>query len=102
LFAAFRATLEELADADLLLHVVDISSPQFEEQMESVEKILGELGLDDKDKLVVFNKADLVDPDIAFIIARNHNGVAVSALDRKTFPPLMEELERRLWPGEED
>ena len=100
LFAAFRATLEELADADLLLHVVDISSPQFEEQMESVEKILGELGLDDKDKLVVFNKADLVDPDIAFIIARNYNGIAVSALDRKTFPPLMEELERRLWPGE--
>ncbi len=102
LFAAFRATLEELADADLLLHVVDISSPQFEEQMASVEKILGELGLDDKDRLVVFNKADLVDPDIAFIIARNYNAVAVSALDRKTFPPLMEELERRLWPGGED
>src|SRR5512135_653038 len=59
LFAAFRATLEELTDADLLMHVVDISNPNFEQQMRSVEKILDELGLDDKDRLVVFNKADL-------------------------------------------
>lgn len=101
LFAAFRATLEELGDADLLMHVVDISSPQYEEQMAAVKKILEELGLDDKDRLVVFNKADLVDPDVAFIVARAHNGIAVSALDRKSFPPLLAELERRLWPGEE-
>jgi GTP-binding protein HflX len=101
LFAAFRATLEELEDADLLMHVVDVSSTRFEEQMASVEKILTELGLSEKERLVVFNKSDLVDPDIAFSIAMRQGGVAVSALDRKSFPPLMLELEARLWPGEE-
>ncbi|MBI5189410.1 MAG: GTPase HflX [Nitrospirae bacterium] len=102
LFAAFHATLEELADADLLMHVVDISSPRFEEQMASVESILQQLGLDDKERIIVFNKADLVDPDIAFSIARRYEGIALSALDRKTFPPLMQELEERLWEREED
>jgi len=101
LMAAFRATLEELQDADLLMHVVDISNPRFEDQMESVERTIAELGLGEKQRLVVFNKSDLVDPDIAFYIARRHGGVAVSALERRSFPPLMEELAERLWPGEE-
>jgi len=100
LMAAFRATLEELEDADLLLHVVDVSNPRHFEQMESVDRILAELGLGEKDRLVVFNKSDLVDPDTAFRQARRYHGVAVSALDRKTFPPLMIELEHRLWPEE--
>jgi len=98
LMAAFKATLEELGDADLLLHVVDISNPRAYDQMASVDKILGELGLDEKPRLVVFNKSDLVDSDLAFIAARDQHGVAVSALDRKSFPPLMQELEDRLWP----
>ena len=101
LFAAFRATLEELEDADLLMHVVDVSSPRFEEQMESVEKILGELGLAEKDRLTVFNKSDLIDKELAQAEARSHNALAISAMDRKTFPRLMRELERRLWPGQE-
>ncbi|MHB8173336.1 MAG: GTPase HflX, partial [Nitrospirota bacterium] len=71
LFAAFRATLEELEDADLLLHVVDLSNPRFEEQMESVEKILKELGLADKERLTVFNKSDLVDKETAYAQARS-------------------------------
>ena len=100
LMAAFRATLEELYDADLLLHVVDVSSPGFEDQMAAVEKTLDELGLGEKDRLVVFNKSDLIYPDLAFSIAHNRGGVAVSALDRKTFPPLLDMLEERLWPGE--
>jgi len=100
LFAAFRATLEELEDADLLMHVVDISSPRFEEQMAAVEKILSELKLDDKERLVVFNKSDLLGWDFALAVANRQGGVAVSALDRKSFPPLMEELERRLWKGD--
>jgi GTPase len=100
LFAAFRATLEELEDADLLLHVVDVSNPRFEEQMESVEKILGELGLAEKDMLTVFNKSDLMDKETAHAEARSHNALAISAMDRKTFPPLLRELERRLWPTE--
>ncbi len=100
LMAAFRATLEELDDADLLLHVVDVATPRFEEQMESVERTLVTLGLSAKPRLLVFNKSDLVDPDIAFYIARRYGGVAVSAKDLRSLPPLMDELEQRLWPGE--
>ena len=60
LFAAFKSTLEELEDADLLLHIVDISNPRFEQQINSVEKILSELGLSEKPVLLAFNKEDLV------------------------------------------
>lgn len=57
--AAFRATLEELAEADLLLHVVDITHHDAAEQFQTVEKILGELDLDKKPRLTVVNKMDL-------------------------------------------
>jgi GTPase len=56
---AFRATLEELRQADLLLHVLDASSPQWSRQHRAVEAILHELGLDSAKRLVVFNKCDL-------------------------------------------
>ena len=59
---AFRATLEELESADLLLHVVDMSHPRFEEQMEAVEGLLAELGLEGKPAVRVFNKQDRVEP----------------------------------------
>ena len=55
---AFRATLEELSEADLLLHVVDVSSPEASEQCEAVEKILGELGLLDNKRVTILNKID--------------------------------------------
>src|SRR5690606_27218490 len=61
LLGAFSATLEELEDADLILHVVDISNPRFEEQIGAVERILTELELDRIPRLLVFNKTDLVD-----------------------------------------
>ncbi len=57
---AFKATLEEVIEADLLLHVVDISSPQAEEQIEAVNVVLDELGVADKPMLMVFNKVDRV------------------------------------------
>jgi GTP-binding protein HflX len=60
LVAAFRATLEELEDADLLLHVVDITHPDAEEQWQTVEDTLAELGLSEKPRLVALNKVDLV------------------------------------------
>jgi GTPase len=60
---AFRATLEELSEADLLLHVVDVSSPEASEQCQSVEKILGELELLDKKRVTVLNKIDCLIPD---------------------------------------
>ncbi len=55
---AFRATLEELSEADLLLHIVDVASPDAPEQCQTVENILGELGLKDKKRLTVLNKVD--------------------------------------------
>lgn len=60
--SAFHATLEELQDADLLLHVIDISSPKAPEQAHVVEQTLKELGMGDKPKLLVLNKMDLVMP----------------------------------------
>ena len=110
LMGAFKATLEELQDADLLLHVVDASTPRFEAQIAQVERILEELGLGDKPQLLVFNKADLL-PDmkksdtVAFLrvrqIARTQNGLTVSARDRKSLAPLISELQRRFWQEEE-
>jgi GTP-binding protein HflX len=60
LVAAFRATLEELADADVLLHVVDITHPNAQEQFETVERTLADLGLAEKPTVVAFNKVDLL------------------------------------------
>ena len=96
LVAAFRATLEELADADLLLHVVDVADPRREEKMQAVERILGELELADTERLVVFNKADLLPPGEAEAIARRHRGVAVSAVKREGFDRLIRAAEERL------
>jgi GTP-binding protein HflX len=63
LISAFKATLEEVVEADLLLHVVDASHPQYEEQMLAVEKTLRELGADEKKIIVVYNKIDLLEGD---------------------------------------
>jgi GTP-binding protein HflX len=60
LVAAFRATLEELADADILVHLVDITHADAEEQYATVERTLDELGLVAKPRIVAFNKVDLV------------------------------------------
>jgi len=100
LLRAFKATLEEMEDADLLMHVVDLSSPSFEARMETVEKVLDEIGLDTIPRLLVFNKADLVDPVEAANIARRFDAVLISATDKTTLGGLMKELEKRLWPGE--
>ncbi len=100
LFKAFKATLEEMEDADLLMHVVDLSSPSFEARMATVEKVLDEIGLNTIPRLLVFNKMDLVDPIEAANIARRFDAVLVSAAKQETLGPLMKELEKRLWPGE--
>jgi len=97
LFNAFRATLDELTDADLLLHVVDVSHPRCEDHMEAVHGILKELGLDGVPRLVVLNKADRVDPETADAMARRLGGVPVSALHPETFGRLMDAMEKRLW-----
>jgi GTP-binding protein HflX len=97
LLGAFRSTLEELSDAGLLLHVIDISNPRFEEQMASVEALLVELDLAQIPLLRVFNKKDRVEPAFALRICRRFGGVAISALDRSTFSPLLTEIEELIW-----
>ena len=63
LIDAFRATLQEAADADLLLHVVDASNPNFPEQMAEVQNVLREIGAADVPQLLVFNKLDMMDAE---------------------------------------
>jgi len=64
LVESFKGTLDEVREADLLLHVVDISHPNFEEHIASVNKILGEIGSSDKETIMVFNKIDLYTPEV--------------------------------------
>lgn len=63
LVESFKSTLDEVQEADLLLHVVDISHPNFEEHIESVNQILGEIKSVDKPTLMVFNKIDAYQPE---------------------------------------
>ncbi len=96
LLAAFRATLEELKDADLLLHLVDASDSRMEAKIAAVERVLGELKLGEIPRLLVFNKADLVGEETARDIARRVDGVAVSAVTRFGFADLIRAAEERL------
>jgi GTP-binding protein HflX len=93
LMAAFRATLEELESADLLLHIIDISNPRFEEQIKSVEKILADLKLHKTPTVRVLNKIDLVDSQTSIRLGRQLKGTAISAKSKSTLRPLMEKLE---------
>jgi GTP-binding protein HflX len=99
---AFRATLEELTEANLLLHIVDVSSPDAPEQCRAVEKILGELGLLDKKRVTVLNKIDLLFPDeplpsgegiesifASLGIAPDENTVIISAVKGWGLPRLL-------------
>ncbi|MDO8281726.1 MAG: GTPase HflX [Thermodesulfovibrionia bacterium] len=99
LFTAFKATLEELEDADLLLHVVDISNPRFEQQIKSVENILSDLEITEKPVLMAFNKEDLVkDKEMVESVCERYNAVAVSALRPETLNDLLGVVEVKLWP----
>ena len=82
LVRAFRATLEELGDADLLLHVVDASDPAWRTKVEAVEGLIDELSLTSKPLLVVLNKCDLVTEERARLLADQLDAIAVSARTR--------------------
>jgi len=94
LMQAFKATLEELYEADLLIHVIDISNPRFVDQMHVVENILKDLGLHNIPCLRVFNKIDRVDNGFVGSQLNHYKGVALSALDSETFEPFMREAQR--------
>ncbi|RKH49587.1 GTPase HflX [Corallococcus llansteffanensis] len=97
LVAAFRATLEELYDASLLLHVVDAGDPARDDQVEAVEKILNSLGLMEKPRLMVWNKADLLPADEVETLLRTRGGVAISAAKREGLATLLAKADTTLF-----
>jgi GTPase len=96
LITAFRATLEEMEGSDLLIHLVDASNAQFENHIASVEKILEELKLSDIPRLLVFNKADLLNEDELSNLRRTFHAVTISAFRRESFAPMFERISEML------
>lgn len=97
LVAAFRATLEEVGEADLLLHVVDASSPELEDQVATVVEVLTELEAADKPTLMVLNKCDLIgEAAAAALAARWHPAVTVAARSGQGLAQLLVAAEHEL------
>lgn len=96
LVSAFRATLEEIADSDLLVHVVDASNPRALQQIASVGKILGDLNYNQIPQLIVLNKADLIDRNVVDVLMKQirldsgAESVSISAIRRETLRPMVE------------
>jgi GTP-binding protein HflX len=90
LLKAFKSTLEELHEADVLVHVIDLSNPRWGDHVQVVEELLRELELEGIPCLKVFNKIDLVVPELVAEQVRLHEAVAVSARDAATFGPFLE------------
>ena len=93
---AFKATLEELTFADLLLHVIDASDPNWREQAEVVDRLIEELGAAETPRLEVFNKCDLLDGDI---LPHGEDIVSISARTGAGLPALFAAIEKRLDSG---
>jgi GTP-binding protein HflX len=101
LVEAFKATLEEVVQADLLVHVVDVSHPQAEEQIKSVEAVLKEIGAEGKPMLMVFNKTDCLNGSretLNRFLEKHPHGVAISAQTGDGIPALLAELGSQLRP----
>jgi GTP-binding protein HflX len=98
LLSAFRATLEEIGDSRLLIHLVDVSNPRWSQQIQSVERILEELKFAHIPSVLALNKADLVDAGELQPIARqlaqagNREVVTISATNPRTLQPLLEQV----------
>jgi GTP-binding protein HflX len=99
LMEAFAATLEELNDADLLLHVVDAISPRFEEQIHTVEEILVNLDLKRIPTILLLNKTDLLKPEEAITLSKKMGGIAISAPYPSSLLELTKRIETLIWPG---
>jgi GTP-binding protein HflX len=98
LIESFKATLEEVSEADLLIHIVDLSHPRVEEQMEAVDSVIKELDAFGKQTLIVFNKIDnLGDRELAnTYVSRFPGSVAISALTGEGVDKLVQSLQRAL------
>ncbi len=97
LVQAFKATLEELDDADLLLHVLDGSDPDLELHTRVVHEVVQDLGLEALPVLTILNKCDAVDPEALDALCAQTGGIPVSALKREGLKGLMERIEQGLW-----
>ncbi|HEV7968952.1 MAG TPA: GTPase HflX [Candidatus Acidoferrales bacterium] len=96
LIAAFRATLEEVQESALILHVTDISNPHHTEQDAEVEKILKELGVADRPRLHVLNKIDRLTPEEAAAVNGNHHCARVSGLTGEGLETLLDRIDEAL------
>ena len=99
LIGAFHPTFDELKESNLLIHLIDLSSPCFQEHIEAVEKILLELDLNHLPVLKVFNKEDRVDPKWAETICEKYDGVSISALRSESLEKLLIALGKKLREG---
>ncbi|MCS6302523.1 MAG: GTPase HflX [Nitrospira sp.] len=93
LVGAFRTTLEELREADLMLHVVDGSAADIDIQITAVVAILEELHLNAIPRLLVFNKCDRISPSRAELLCRRYGAIGISAFQPTTLRPLLARLE---------
>ena len=101
LVEAFKATLEEVVQADLLLHVVDISHPQAAEQIQAVDSVLKEIGAEGKPTLMVFNKVDQLGGNRSVLgpfLERYPDAVSLSATTGDGLPSLLAQLGSQLRP----
>ncbi|MEO7659449.1 MAG: GTPase, partial [Pyrinomonadaceae bacterium] len=102
LVSAFRSTLEEISDSDLLVHVADASHPQVLQQIASVGKILADLEFNEIPQLIVLNKSDLVEPEAIDNLARQISldtgaqCVSISAIHRETLRPMVDAIARQM------
>ena len=97
LVEAFKATLEELEYADLLLHVIDVSNPEWKQQAQVVEDLILELGAGDLPRIAVYNKSDLV--AVGEVLPHGEDICAISAKTGEGVPQLLEMIDARLDKG---
>ncbi len=96
LITAFRATLEEVQEAAVILHVSDVANPSHAEQDAEVEKVLKELGVDDRPRLHVFNKIDLLPADVAATLRNVNGNLFVSAMTGAGLEALLERIDKEM------
>jgi GTPase len=96
LVSAFRATLEELADADLLLHVLDVADPRLEAKLAAVNRLLSEMNLQCLPRLLILNKCDRLEAREVQVLVRRHGGLPVSCIRREGLGELVSAAEALL------
>ncbi len=97
LLQSFEATFEEVHDADLLIHLIDISNANFEDHIEVVDDLLAKLEMNNIPQIKVFNKMENVDVEFIERTIRKHDGVAVTAMNRRTLMPVIDQIVANLW-----